>query len=167
MQQLQHTINIRGGCLVSVDAELFRSSLRRLASHIGRVEASCLECCGVSMAQCHVLVEVARAGQLTLSSLAAALNLDLSSVSRGVEALVRDGYLLRERHPNDRRYILISLGPRGQEAYGRVEASGLDLAARIVDQIPATRWGEIVECMELLSTAIQKCCSSVSCAPDY
>ncbi|MDP2871382.1 MAG: MarR family transcriptional regulator, partial [Bacillota bacterium] len=73
-----------------MDVNAFRAGLRRLAAHMLRVEETCLVCCGVSMAGCHIIMEAGKAGQLTLSSLAAGLGLDLSSVSRGVDGLVRD-----------------------------------------------------------------------------
>lgn len=127
---------------------------------MARVETTCLECCGVSMAQCHILVEVGRARQLTLSSLAAVLRLDLSSASRGVEALVQGGFLCRERHPADRRYVIISLTAKGQEAFNRAETSGLDLAARIIGQLPLARREAVSDCMDILSAAIEECCPS-------
>ncbi|MDP2873202.1 MAG: MarR family winged helix-turn-helix transcriptional regulator, partial [Bacillota bacterium] len=122
-------------------------------------------CCGVSMAGCHIIMEAGKAGQLTLSSLAAGLGLDLSSVSRGVDGLVRDGYLRRVRHPTDRRYILISLTPQGQQAYDRVETSGIDLAARILENIPAGSRVSVTEGIEQLNRAIEGCCPETCTDP--
>ena len=42
-------------------------------------------CCGVSLTQCHTIVEIAKAGSISLNELADILTLDKSTVSRTVE----------------------------------------------------------------------------------
>lgn len=118
------------------------------------------------MAGCHIIMEVGKASQLTLSSLAAGLGLDLSSASRGVDGLVRDGYLERVRNPTDRRFVLVSLTPRGQQAYDRAEASGIDLAARILERMPAGYRASVTESIEQLNRAIEVCCQDDGCSPE-
>ncbi len=70
-------------------------------------------CCGVTVSQCHALLELA-ASDLSLTSLAAALDLDTSTLSRTVDALVRAGLVDRTEDPSDRRALRIALSPAGQ-----------------------------------------------------
>lgn len=70
------------------------------------------------------------------------------------------------RHPADRRYVLISLSPKGREAYDQAETSGLDLAARIVAHLPPDARDSVTRCMDVLSTAIELCCPGLCPSPD-
>jgi DNA-binding MarR family transcriptional regulator len=50
----------------------------------------------------------------TIGSLAASMGLDRGTVVELLDELIRQGFVLRERDPNDRRRILISLTPTGE-----------------------------------------------------
>ena len=64
------------------------------------------------------------------SSLAAALHLDLSSVSRQVAALEREGWVLREPDPADSRAALLELTPPAATPCARVRTARVDAPAR-------------------------------------
>jgi DNA-binding MarR family transcriptional regulator len=66
------------------------------------------------MAQCHAVVEIGRAGGISLAELAGLLNLDSSTMSRTVNNLVNSGYVIRELDPKDRRYVTIELTENGR-----------------------------------------------------
>jgi DNA-binding MarR family transcriptional regulator len=72
-------------------------------------------------------------GQMRPSALAAALHLDLSSVSRQVAALEREGWVAREPDPSDSRAALLELTPLGREALRRVRARRVD---HLRDRLP-------------------------------
>ena len=55
---------------------------------LGVLEDGEMACCGISMAQCHALVEIGRAGSISLVELAKLLDLDNSTMSRTVNNLV-------------------------------------------------------------------------------
>ncbi|MCU1692481.1 MAG: marR 2 [Frankiales bacterium] len=63
-----------------------------------------------------VLAHVGDFGPLRLSELADRLCLDVSTVSRQVPALEREGWVDREADPGDRRAHLLRLTPAGREA---------------------------------------------------
>ena len=69
--------------------------------------------CGVTMPQYHVLVELEDMGTTNLVDLAKRLRLDTSTLSRTVDQLVRDGYLMRTVNPDDRRFITLILNEKG------------------------------------------------------
>jgi DNA-binding MarR family transcriptional regulator len=92
---------------------VFRRQLRALEREIvGQLEAD-TSCCGVTLAQCHTLLELA-SSELSLTSLAAALDLDTSTLSRTVDGLVRVGLVARSEDPADRRLLRLTLTPMGR-----------------------------------------------------
>ena len=66
------------------------------------------------------------------SVLADQLNLDLSSISRQVAALEREGWVSRSRDPADSRAALLELTPAGRDVLARVRAGRVaQLSARL------------------------------------
>ncbi|HEU0102360.1 MAG TPA: MarR family transcriptional regulator [Mycobacteriales bacterium] len=66
------------------------------------------------------------------SALADALHLDLSSVSRQVAALERDGWVSRRRDPGDSRAALLELTPLGRDVLARVRAGRVALLTTLL-----------------------------------
>ena len=91
----------------------FRRQLRVLEREVVRQLATDTSCCDVTLSQCHALLELA-ASDLSLTGLAAALDLDTSTVSRTVDGLVRVGLVERSEDSTDRRLIRLTLTPAGQ-----------------------------------------------------
>jgi len=81
---------------------------------LSRVGASDL-----SVKELHVLEAVgdlAAEGRNTMTQIADALSIRVSSLTTAVNTLVRKGYLARGGEPGDRRVIRVLLTPRGEEA---------------------------------------------------
>jgi DNA-binding MarR family transcriptional regulator len=51
----------------------------------------------------------------TIGTLAESMNMDRGAIVELLDELIRQGFVLREKDPNDRRRILISLTPTGEE----------------------------------------------------
>lgn len=76
----------------------------------------------LSVKELHVLEAVcvqARQGRNTMTAVAEALSIRVSSLTTAVNTLVRKGYLERGSEPDDRRVIRLYLTPRGEEANRR------------------------------------------------
>lgn len=71
-------------------------------------------------------------GPARLSTLATVLCLDLSTVSRQVPALERQGWVGRERDPEDHRAQLLDLTPLGREVLADVRMSRNDVLRRLL-----------------------------------
>jgi DNA-binding MarR family transcriptional regulator len=91
----------------------FRRQLRVLEREVIRELEAQTSCCGVTVAQCHVLLELAEA-TLSLTGLAGALGLDPSTLSRTVDSLVKAGLVERSEDPSDRRSLRLVLTPAGE-----------------------------------------------------
>jgi DNA-binding MarR family transcriptional regulator len=73
-------------------------------------------CCqGVTLAQCHTILEIENQGQATTVELSKRLGLGKSTLSRTIDGLVNNGLVARVVNPTDRRFNLLSLTTKGQE----------------------------------------------------
>ena len=96
------------------DIRAFRRSLRALERQVELSLADETECCGVTPAQCHLLLAVEEGGEPSVGDLAAGLELDASTLSRTVDKLVKAGLLQRREDPGNRRRQLVSLSDEGR-----------------------------------------------------
>ncbi len=80
----------------------------------------------VELAAAAVLSSLDDGGRMRPSALADALHLDLSSVSRQVAALEREGWIAREPDPSDSRAALLELTPLGLESLRRSRAGRVE-----------------------------------------
>ena len=104
------------------DIAAFRRQLRKLEREVMRQLESEMGCCGVTVAQCHTLLELAYA-EYSLTSLANALGLDPSTLSRTVDGLVRTGLVGRTEDPADRRSIRLTLTELGRAKVAFIDTS--------------------------------------------
>lgn len=86
----------------------------------------------VELAGVAVLSLLAERGPSRPSALAEALHVDLSTTSRQLSALEREGWLVRERDPDDQRAQLVDLSPTGAEVLQRVRAASVEHLARLL-----------------------------------
>jgi len=141
-------------------ARKLRETLRVLVRRLGILERSEASCCGITFAQCHALVELGRAGELSVNELAELLNLDKSTASRSIDNLANNGLVLREPDPNDRRYVSVRLSERGRELFAALEARMEAYYGEVIELVPAVKRGQVVESLALLAEAVKmsKCC---------
>lgn len=137
-----------------------RESTRILIRKLGVLERGEAECCGVTYAQCHAIVETGRRQKVSLNELADILNLDKSTVSKTVDQLVNKQILLRQPDPADRRYIILQLTDQGKEVFRNIEKRMEAYFTEILNAIPAEKQTQVVESLQLLSGALKglRCC---------
>ncbi|MDF2934607.1 MAG: transcriptional regulator, partial [Chryseobacterium sp.] len=100
-----------------------RELVRILVRSLGMLEKSDASCCGVTITQCHAIVEIGRKGKISLIDLADLLDVDKSTMSRTVNNLVETGLALRDMDTDNRRYIVIQLTEDGQNVFQSIEKS--------------------------------------------
>lgn len=142
------------------DARQLREIIRMLERKLGILEESEFSCCGVTMAQCHALVEIGRAGSISLNELAGLLNLENSTMSRTVNNLVTNGIAERNIDPQDRRYVTIALTKTGYKLYKSIEEGMNGYFEKVYGAIPEEKRQQVMESLEVLVEAIAKtdCC---------
>jgi len=137
-----------------------RELIRVLVRNLGILEKSDASCCGVTISQCHAIVEIGRSGEISLNELAELLVLDKSTMSRTINKLVEDGLVIRELDPEDRRYVKIKLTDKGVEIFKSIEESMDRYYKAIFNSIPEEKKEQVLDSLKLLIEAVNKnkCC---------
>ena len=137
----------------TADIRAFRRLARRFHRQTGGLLPDRPCCGGITVPQCHVLLELDEMGGATLQALSDALCLDKSTASRTVHALVARGLVKRAANEEDRRCLALTLSPAGVRAAAAIDALGDGNARRVFDAIPRERHAAVVECLRLLVEA--------------
>jgi DNA-binding MarR family transcriptional regulator len=90
----------------------FRRNLRRFERLNQLTNVTC--CRGITLAQCHVLLEIEELGETTTKQLSENLRLDKSTLSRTVDGLKKLGFIKRSTHAHDRRFTILRLTSKGK-----------------------------------------------------
>ncbi len=145
--------------------EQFRAKLREIERAVWMQTKSEALCCGVTMAQCHAILEIGTAGELNLKDLAARLGLDNSTLSRTVESLVQDGLVERTASKEDRRATVIRLNPKGRAARDRIDATWNQICRDMFRSLPREKHQQLIESVSILSELLTGCCRG-QCSAD-
>jgi Transcriptional regulators len=140
----------------STKSKQLREMIRIFERKLGALGDCQSECCGITLAQCHALVEIGRSEKISLNKLSELLNLDNSTTSRTVNNLVNRNLATREINPNDRRYVTISLTENGKESFKSIEESMNSYYEKVYNHIPDDKKEQVLESMELLLESISK-----------
>lgn len=133
-----------------------REKLRQLDRATGGVFDSQQECCGLTTAQCHTLLDIGEKEPVSLVDLAAGLGLDSSTLSRTIQGLVMLGMVSRQSSETDRRYVDISLTDEGRKVFERIEGLNTAIFSRVLESLPADRRDSIMEGIGLFVDAVLK-----------
>ena len=125
--------------MIDINGNDLREIVRILVRDLGLLEKGEASCCGVTLTQCHAIVEIGRSKQINLNSLAQLLNLDKSTISRTIDNLVNQSVVLREVHTENRSNIRISLTEKGNEIFREIEKSMEDYYNNIIYLVPADK----------------------------
>lgn len=123
--------------LNELNSESFRELIRILERKLGLLNKQDSCCSQVSLAQCHALVEIGRAKSISLKELANILSLDISTMSRTVDSLVKKDFVLRSPSKLDRRSIDIELAEKGLITFKYIENKMDEKFKRIFETISA------------------------------
>lgn len=141
-------------------SHFLRELTRTLVRSLGVLEKSEVSCCGITVSQCHAIVEIGRKQGITLNELAELLSLDKSTMSRTINNLVEAGHVERELHPEDRRFITLQLTQGGLKIFEEIEGGMEAYFSNIFASIPQEKRSIVIESLELLIDAVKdnKCC---------
>ena len=133
----------------------FRELLRRF-ERLTAQQLKASSCCqGVSMAQCHTLLEIEALDPATTVELSSRLGLEKSTLSRTVEGLVAIGLVERRPNPSDRRYTLLSLSEKGREVANLINQANDQYFRRVFTHIRSDRRESLIQCFGELVNAMQ------------
>lgn len=135
-------------------AGIFREIVRTCVRKLGLLQKADASCCGITVAQCHTLVEIGKSTCLSLNQLSEFLTLDKSTMSRTVDNLVNAGLVVRQIDKEDRRYMKITLTTQGTEMVEVINSNMEKYFERILHSIPEAKRGLVMEALPYLLTAV-------------
>src|SRR5450755_1983997 len=94
----------------------FAELLSGVAREVTRRQASEVCCGDLTLEQFQTLRSVSLVERSSIGSLSADLHVDLSTMSRNVALLEKNGYLSRARSAEDGRIVVVKLTPKGKRA---------------------------------------------------
>lgn len=146
--------------MLNQGSETLRELLRILVRNLGILEKSDAQCCGVTLSQCHAIVEIGRVKKISLIELADLLGLDKSTMSRTINNLVDADLVTRDIDSENRRYISIQLTDSGIEVFKNIEESMYGYYTSIFSSIPENKREQVLESLQILVQSVKdkKCC---------
>ena len=108
---------------------------------------SCDQISDLSITQLHFIMTIKQRGQLTMTELAALMNVSPPSASAMVDRLVNRGLLLREHSTEDRRKVVVKISPGAMKNTGEIENTLLTFFIGLVEKIGpeiAQQWCDVL-----------------------
>lgn len=146
----------------------FRRSLRALEREVELSLDAQTECCGVTSAQCHLLLEIDDRDNASIGELADALELDPSTLSRTAESLVRAGFVSRADDPSNRRRQILQLLPAGRDKVAYINDRGDEYYKGVLAGAARSEREALADSVAYLAQAIRakRLGGEASCGPD-
>ena len=151
------------------DIRNFRHFIRILERESGGLDDA--ECCGLTLAQCHTIMELGKTGEIASIELASLMGIDPSTLSRHINGLVNLGYVNRVPNPGDRRYVTLSLTETGRQTYESLDATCNLYYDKIFALIPLEKHAQVLEGFTLFTEALMalkgqelECCTNTKCS---
>ena len=140
--------------------QLLREGLRTLVRKLGVLERGEASCCGITLSQCHTIVEIGRAGTMSANLLTEILGVDKSTVSKSIDKLVNNEFLVRDSDPEDGRSVILRLSDKGQLAFEEIEKRATIYFGEVVADIPDDKREQVIESLQYLAQALKdpRCC---------
>jgi len=152
-----------GKNISSEDIKQFRTSIRRLQRKLAEQLDGDSVCCGVTIAQCHLLLAIEEKGHTTITELAAEMELDKSTLSRTIESLVVIGLVNRETNTDNRRSQHIRLTGDGEKTVSGIHNQWRSFFTSLFTGIPKSKHTVVMEGLSLLANSFPSataCCVS-------
>jgi len=147
------------------DIRDYRRALRQFQRLVGVQLRGC--CCGVTLTQCMVLLEIEENGPQTMGQLVSHLKLENSALSRTVDGLVRNKLVTRLRDDSDRRLVWIRLTENGVSTCQKIHEANDQQCLAVFEKIPRSERTAVIRNFETLIQAyldleasMTNCCSN-------
>jgi DNA-binding MarR family transcriptional regulator len=108
-------------------------------------------CCGdLTLEQFQTLRAVTASDQLSIGALSTQLRVDLSTMSRNVTVLERNGYLTRARSSEDGRVVHVRITPKGKRALETLHCEEQDVLNGVYERLSVADRSAVVKALEVL-----------------
>lgn len=112
-------------------------------------------CCGdLTLQQFETLKRISTADKSTLGSVAQDLEIDLSTASRNLTRLEKQGYVSKVRDESDARTVILRLTTKGNRALSTLSCDERDAFAAVYDRISPGKRAEVTASLAVLAEAL-------------
>jgi DNA-binding MarR family transcriptional regulator len=145
----------------------FAELLSHVAREVTRRQASEVCCGDLTLEQFQTMRVVESSDHATIGSLSAEQRVDISTMSRNVSVLERNGHLLRARSEDDARIVHVRLTPKGRRALDTLCCSERDVLRDVFDKVPTAERPGVLKSLEILRSCIAPVSAgdAACCAP--
>lgn len=140
----------------NMDEKGFKDAIRKFGKEFEQLEKCVLLCCGVTFTQCNTILEIGRAGSVSLNKLADLLEVDNSTMSQTISKLVKQKLVKREVDPDDRRYVTISLTQEGMTVYKKLDEGMSSYYTDVYHSIPEDKRVPIIDALSMMTDILRQ-----------
>ncbi len=110
---------------------------------------------GMTLTQILLLSSIPDEG-IDMTALTRRMGVDNSTLTRLIDVLVRKGWIVKQKNPRDRRSVIVSFTPEGEQVQKRVEATIDRLGDRLYQEIPFEDRDEVKEVLSSFHWTLTK-----------
>lgn len=152
----------------------FPTLARQVARGLSRLERDRICCGDITLQQYDTLRALHERAALPTSDVATTLGIDLSTASRNLAVLEKNGYLTRARGEGDARQIVNKLTRKGSRCISSLCCDERTVFDAVYEKIPASKRAAVLSALEALSRALTDadesasapCCPPADSSPD-
>lgn len=111
---------------------------------------------GFTSSQCYILLEIHKHRTLSINEISEKMHLEISTITRIMNNLVRDKLILRKRSIYDKRVVEAVLTERGKAVALGLKNSIENYYKDIISNLPRGHVREVMGAVELLVAALEK-----------
>ncbi|HEX3008835.1 MAG TPA: MarR family winged helix-turn-helix transcriptional regulator [Bacteroidales bacterium] len=140
----------------------FRGVLRKFEREIFMLNSD--SCCnGITLAQCHTLLEIEHKEKESVTELAKTLGLDKSTVSRTVDGLVNNGLLDRTIPAENRRMSTLQLTDAGKDICNTINCTNDKYFEDTLSVLSDPEQKELIRLLEKVTSRMGELRSNNNC----
>ncbi len=137
------------------DAYDVRELLQTLIEQVGRLNEAQVCCHAITYSAYRMLRTIQHSGALSLSTLAAALPMSPSGLTRLVDRLEQKQYVRRVADAADARVSYVEILPAGRALLQTIDAEAVQFVERLLAALPAPLQATVVPTLRALVDAAQ------------
>jgi DNA-binding MarR family transcriptional regulator len=132
----------------------FGKALLVVARAVDKVQRDQVCCGDLTLQQFETLKRISTADKSTLGSVAQDLEIDLSTASRNLTRLEKQGYVSKVRDESDARTVILRLTTKGKRALSTLSCDERGAFAAVYDRISPDRRAEVTASLAALAEAL-------------
>ncbi|CQR74864.1 putative HTH-type transcriptional regulator YusO [Sporomusa ovata DSM 2662] len=111
---------------------------------------------GFTSSQCYILLEIYKHQTLSINEISEKMRLEISTITRIMNNLVRDKLILRRRSVYDKRVVEAILTENGKEIAQQLQESIANYYKDVIVNLPRGHVREVMSAVEVLVNALEK-----------